>query len=222
MFIGHFALGFGAKRWALAVSLGTLFLAAQFVDLLWPTLLLLGIEHVRVVPGITAFTPLDFTHYPVSHSLLAGVGWGIALGGGYALLRRNRRAAVVIGLLVLSHWMLDFVTHRPDLPILPGVDARAGLGLWHSIPATLVVELAIFAGGLALYARATAAVDRIGRWGLWALVAFLLAIYAANVWGPPPPDEAAIAWVDHAQWLLVLAAYGLDRHRAAVLQPYAG
>jgi hypothetical protein len=222
MFIGHFALGFGAKRWAPAVSLGTLFLAAQFVDLLWPTLLLLGIEHVRVVPGITAFTPLDFTHYPVSHSLLAGVGWGIALGGGYALLRRNRRAAVVIGLLVLSHWMLDFVTHRPDLPILPGVDARAGLGLWHSIPATLVVELAIFAGGLALYARATAAVDRIGRWGLWALVAFLLAIYAANVWGPPPPDEAAIAWVGHAQWLLVLAAYGLDRHRAAVLQPYAG
>jgi hypothetical protein len=222
MFIGHFALGFGAKRWAPAVSLGTLFLAAQFVDLLWPTLLLLGIEHVRVVPGITAFTPLDFTHYPVSHSMLAGVGWGIALGGGYALLRRNRRAAVVIGLLVLSHWMLDFVTHRPDLPILPGVDARAGLGLWHSIPATLVVELAIFAGGLALYARATAAVDRIGRWGLWALVAFLLAIYAANVWGPPPPDEAAIAWVGHAQWLLVLAAYGLDRHRAAVLQPYAG
>jgi hypothetical protein len=114
MFIGHFALGFGAKRWAPAVSLGTLFLAAQFVVLLWPTLLLLGIEHVRVVPGITAFTPLDFTHYPVSHSLLAGVGWGIALGGGYALLRRNRRAAVVIGLLVLSHWMLDFVTHRPD------------------------------------------------------------------------------------------------------------
>jgi hypothetical protein len=216
MFIGHFALGFGAKRWAPSVSLGTLFLAAQFVDLLWPTLLLLGIEHVRLAPGITAFTPLDFTHYPVSHSLLAGVGWGIAVGGGYALLRRTRRGALVIGLLVLSHWMLDVITHRPDLPILPGVDARAGLGLWNSIPATLVVEIAIFAGGLALYGRATGAADRIGRWGLWALAALLLAIYAANVWGPPPPDEAAIAWVGHAQWLLVLAAYGLDRHRAAV------
>ncbi len=120
MFIGHFALGFAAKKAAPAVSLGTLFLAAQFIDLLWPTLLLLGIERVEIDPGNTVVTPLNFVHYPVSHSLVAVALWACVLAALYMLIRRSVRGALVIGLLVVSHWILDLVTHRPDLPILPG------------------------------------------------------------------------------------------------------
>src|SRR5690606_33372937 len=103
--------------------------AAQFVDLLWPTLLLLGFERVAITPGITAFTPLDFVHYPISHSLLAVMLWGLAVALFYNIMQRYRRGAIVLGLLVASHWFLDFIVHRPDLPLVPGVDHKVGLGL---------------------------------------------------------------------------------------------
>ena len=219
MFLGHFGVGFGAKAAAPKVSLGSLFLAAQFLDLLWPTLLLLGVERVRIAPGITAVTPLDFEHYPVSHSLLAAIGWAALFAATYHFLRRHRRGAIVLGLLVLSHWLLDLVVHRPDLPLWPGGAERAGLGLWSSHAATLAVELAIFLAGVWLYQRTTAALDRTGRWAFWGLVAFLLAIHAGNLLGPPPPSVAAIAWVGQAQWLLVAWGYWVDAHRRAVRDP---
>ena len=215
MFLGHFGAAFAAKRLAPAAGLGVLFLAAQFVDLLWPTLLLLGVERVAIVPGITRVTPLDFEHYPISHSLAAVLGWGVLLGAVYYALFRKMRAAVVVGLLVVSHWVLDLVVHRPDLPLVPGGAERLGFGLWNSLPATLVVELALLGGGCWLYTRATRPADAAGRWGFVGLVAFLLVIQAANVLGPPPPSVAAIAWVGHAQWLLVLWAFWIDRHRVA-------
>jgi membrane-bound metal-dependent hydrolase YbcI (DUF457 family) len=218
MFLGHFAVGFGAKRFAPRASLGTLFLAAQFIDLLWPTLVLLGVERVRIAPGITAVVPLDFEHYPVSHSLLAVAGWALLVGGIYFLLRRDRRVSLVLGLAVLSHWLLDWLTHRPDLPLVPG-GTRVGLGLWQSLPATLVVELGLFAAGMFLYLRATQADDRNGRWSLWALVALLVVIYIGNLFGPLPPDATAIGWVGQAQWLLVAWGYWLDRHRPAAFEP---
>lgn len=213
MFIGHFGVGFGAKALAPQVSLGTLFLAAQFIDLLWPTLLLLGVETVAIAPGITAVTPLDFTYYPVSHSLLAVAAWAVLLAVAHYGLRRNRPGALLVGLLVFSHWLLDAVVHRPDLPLAPGGEWRVGLGLWDSLPATLAVELPLFGLGALAYARATVAVDAAGRWGFRGLLAFLLAVYAANLLGPPPPDLTAIAWVGQLQWLLVAWAYGIDRHR---------
>lgn len=216
MFIGHFGVGFAAKPLAPRLSLGTLFLAAQFVDLLWPTLLLLGVERVEIVPGITRVTPLDFVHYPYSHSLLWVLGWGALFAAVCLLLRRSPRAAIVLGLAVISHWLLDLVVHRPDLPLYPGDPHPLGLGLWSSVAATLAVELPIFAGGVWLYLRSTEAKDAIGRWALWGLVALLLAIYAANLAGPPPPEVAAIAWVGQAQWLLILWAYWIDRHRRPV------
>lgn len=215
MFLGHFGAGFAGKAAAPRVSLGTLFLAAQLVDLLWPTLLLLGLERVAIAPGATRVTPLDFVSYPISHSLLAAALWGLALGVVFWLARRSLRGAVVVGALVVSHWLLDLVVHRPDLPLVPG-GATYGLGLWSSLPATLGVELALFAAGLGLYLRGTRARDRTGSVALWALVAFLLAIYAANLLGPPPPSVAAIAWAGHAQWLLVAWAYWVDRHRTVV------
>ena len=162
MFIGHFGVGFAAKAVAPQVSLGTLFLAAQFIDLLWPTLLLLGVERVRIEPGITTVTPLNFEHYPVSHSLLAVLGWSLLLGGVYFWRRGALRGAVVVGLAVLSHWLLDLLVHRPDLPLYPGATQFFGLGLWSSLGATLAVELPIFAAGVWLYLRATEA-GRPGR-----------------------------------------------------------
>ena len=132
MFIGHFGVGLAAKPLAPKTSLGTLFLAAQFIDLLWPTLLILGIEQVRIDPGNTAVTPLDFERYPVSHSLLAVIGWAVLIAVAYQLLRRYPRGAIVLGILVVSHWLLDLVVHRPDLPLYPG-SARFGFGLCSGV-----------------------------------------------------------------------------------------
>ena len=213
MFVGHFGIGFGAKAAAPRTSLGSLFFAAQFIDLLWPTLLLIGLERVEISPGITRVTPLDFIDYPISHSLLAVLIWGVLFGGAYFLLRRNIRGAVVCGIAVLSHWVLDLLVHRPDLPLAPWSSSRVGLGLWNSTVATLAVELAIFAVGILVYIRTTTATDRKGTFGLWALVAFLLLAYVGNIFGEPPPNITALAWVGQTQWLLVIWAYWVDHHR---------
>lgn len=214
MFLGHFGVGFGAKAAAPKASLGVLFLAAQFVDLLWPTLLLIRAEEVAIAPGITKVTPLDFVDYPISHSLLAVVLWGGLFGSVYYLIRRYRVGAWVCGLSVVSHWFLDLLVHRPDLPLAPGESMRVGFGLWNSLGATLVLELAVFGVGLWLYLRVTRALDRVGSVALWALVGFLVLIYLGNVFGAPPPSPTAIAWVGQAQWLLVLWAFWIDRHRS--------
>ncbi len=217
MFIGHFALGFGAKPVAPALSLGTAFLACQLADLLWPTFVLLGMERFEIRPGITVVTPLDFIRYPYSHSLVAMLLWGTALALVYWALRRSRpaarTAAVVVGALVVSHWLLDFLSHRPDMPLTVHGTERFGLGLWNSLPATVAVELALFAVGVGLYARSTRALDRWGTLGLWGLVAFLGIVYFANLFGPPPPSVAAVAWSAQAMWLLVAWGYWVDRHR---------
>jgi hypothetical protein len=212
MFIGHYAVALAAKKVAPRTSLGTLFISVQLVDLLWPLMLLLGLEHVKIDPGNTAVTPLDFYDYPITHSLLGAFVWSAVFGGIYFAVRRYRRGALVLGLGVLSHWILDFITHRPDLPLGFG-GTYLGLGLWNSLPGTIVVEAGLFIGGLILYLRSTRTNDRIGTYGLWALAAVLVAIYVANVFGPPPPDSSAIAVAGNAMWLFVLWAYWVDRHR---------
>ena len=213
MFLGHVAVALAAKRAAPRASLGVLLGAAVFIDLLWPVFLLLGWETVRVAPGITAFTPLDFTSYPISHSLVAVLWWSLFAGIAYFAATRYRNESVTVGVLVLSHWILDFVTHRPDLPILPSDGPKVGLGLWHSVPATLAVELLLFGACLAVYLGTTRARDGVGRWGFWALIAFLAAVYLANAFGPPPPDARSLAWVAMAAWIFPLWAWWADRHR---------
>jgi membrane-bound metal-dependent hydrolase YbcI (DUF457 family) len=213
MFLGHAAVAFAAKSAAPKTSIGTLLMAAQFIDLLWPVFLLLGLEHVRIDPGNTAMTPLDFYDYPLSHSLLGTVVWALLFGVTYLAVRRYRRGAAVLAALVISHWVLDLVTHGPDPPLSPASESGVGLGLWNSVPATVAVEGLLFAGCLALYSRTTRAIDRTGTWSLWGLVTFLVVVYAANTFGPPPPDVNVIAYAGNASWLFVIWGYWIDRHR---------
>jgi hypothetical protein len=212
MFLGHFAVALAAKKAAPKTSLGTLVFAAQFADILWPVLLLLGIEQVRIVPGLLAASPFDFTSYPVSHSLVAQLGWGALLGVIYFLLRRDARSALLLGFLVPSHWLLDFIAHRPDMPIYPG-GAKYGLGMWNSLPLTIVVEYALLAAGIAIYLSMTRAKDRIGNLALWLLLGLLAVLYPASLFGPPPPSVPALAWSAIAIWLTVPWAAWADRHR---------
>ena len=214
MFIGHYALAFGAKKVAPTVSLGMLFLACQFADLMWPTLLLLGVEVVQIDPGNTAVTPLNFVSYPFSHSLVMLTVWSAVVALAYRGLRHAGTTATrTVGILVVSHFVLDFLTHRPDLPLTIGGSIKVGLGLWNAPVWTVTIEGLLFALGVWLYVQATTARDRIGSVGLWSLVAFLLVIYAANLLGPPPPSVMAIAGAGHALWLFVAWAYWVDRHR---------
>jgi hypothetical protein len=218
MFLGHFGVGLAAKKLTPYTSLGTLLFSAQLLDLIWPVLVLRGVESVRVVPGITAVTPLDFVSYPWSHSLVMAAVWALGLAGLYAFIRRYPRGAMVVGALVLSHWLLDLVAHRPDLPLLPGMGPRLGLGLWHSVPGTLAVELLLLGLGLYLYSVNTEPVDRIGTWALVTFALALTGIYLASVFGPPPPDGTVVAYSALAMWLLVLWGYFIDRHRVAIRQ----
>lgn len=212
MFIGHFAVGLAAKRLSPRTSLGTLFAAAQLLDLVWPVLLLLGVEEVRIAPGVTAFAPLDFVRYPWTHSLLMVLVWATLFALAYRMRTRSARGAWVVFGLVVSHWVLDFVTHRPDLPLAPGW-AKVGLGLWNSVPATLLVEGGLFVLGVSLYAARTRARNRTGRVALWALVAFLVLVYVANM-GPPPPSARAIGMAGLLMWLFIPWAVWIDRNRA--------
>jgi hypothetical protein len=214
MFLGHFAVGFAAKRAAPRASLGTLFAAAQLADLLWPIFLLAHAEHVEVRPGATAVTPLEFVSYPYSHSLVALTVWAALFAGGYALIRRDGWAApLTIAVAVLSHWGLDLLTHKPDLPVTLSGPTRLGFGLWSSLPGTVVLELAMFALGIWVYLRATTRRDAIGRLGLRVLVVFLIVVYIVSVSGPVPPTARVVAMSALAIWLLVPWAAWVDRHR---------
>jgi membrane-bound metal-dependent hydrolase YbcI (DUF457 family) len=212
MFIGHFGLAFAAKRLAPRTGLGTLGAASQWVDLLWPVLLLAGVEQVRIAPGDTAYTSLAFVHYPWTHSLLMSVAWGLLVGAAYGIARRDRRGALVVGALVTSHWVLDFLTHRPDLPVVPWGAEKLGLGLWNHVAATVALEGTIFAAGVLLYATGTRPGGRAGSIALWSFVAFLVAMTVANQLSTPP-GEAAVAWGTLSMWLLVLWMAWVDRLR---------
>ncbi|MBU1095995.1 MAG: metal-dependent hydrolase [Bacteroidetes bacterium] len=216
MFIGHFGLGLAAKKIDSKPSLGTMFLASQFIDLLWPTFLLLGIETVKVEPGNTAFTPLNFSFYPFSHGLFSVIIWAILFGGVYYFFKKSIKSSIILGALVLSHWILDLFTHIPDLPILPWSEFKVGFGLWNSVLFTVIVEGFIFAAGSYLYLTSTKAENKKGSIGLWSLLGFLIIIYISNLAGSPPPDQLAIAIVGQSQWLLIIWAYWIDRNRGSV------
>jgi hypothetical protein len=212
MFIGHLGVGLAVKRVAPGPSLGTALLAAQWADGIWPVFVLLGLEHVEISPGITKVTPLDFVSYPWSHSLLADVGWAALFAVVYGTLRKDWPGAGWLAALVMSHWVLDVIAHRPDMPTWPG-GPKLGLGLWNSVVGSLIVEFALYGAGIWLYVRSTRTRDALGSALFWIFIVVLGGIYVASVFGPPPPSERALAFTGLAGWLFVAWAYWIDRHR---------
>ena len=217
MFIGHFAVGFAAKRVAPRTSLGWLVAAPVLLDLLWPVFLLLGWERVTIAPGDTAFTPLRFDSYPITHSLVTAIMWGAVAAVIYFATSRYGTGAVVIFCAVVSHWLLDVVTHRPDLPLYPG-GPLVGLGLWSSVTGTVFVEAMLFTIGVAVYQHSTRALDGVGRWAWWGLVALLAVSFVMNTSGQAPPSVTAIAVVGLlGGGVSVALAWWADRHREALV-----
>jgi len=216
VFLGHIAVGLAGKRLAPRASLATLLFAPMFLDLLWPIFLLLGWEQVRVDPGNTAFTPLDFENYPWSHSLHMTLFWSGLVGVVFRAVTRNTRGAIWIGSAVASHWVMDWITHRPDLPLWPG-GPEVGLGLWNSVPATFIVEIVLFVAGLWLYLRDTRPRGSRGRLSLWSFVAGVSLIYLINL-APPPAGTGprTIALMALALWLLIPWTWWIDSTRRTV------
>ena len=196
MFVGHLAAGMIAKRVAPSVSLGTAILAAWFPDLLWCILLVVGVEHVTIEPGITAVNALNLYDIALSHSLLLDVVWGMVLAGIYLWRRGGRRAAWVVFAAVLSHWLLDWVSHRPDMPLAPGIERTFGLGLWFSVWATFLVEGSLWLAAIVLYARLTRGKGRGGAFGFWSMIAALTALWLVSLGGASAPSVAAVAVVN--------------------------
>lgn len=217
--MGHVAVGFAAKRAAPHLPLGLLVGCALLLDLVWPIFLLAGVESVRVVPGATAVTPLDLKDYPYTHSLVGALGWSLLVATAVYAARKRLRYAAVTALCVISHWILDFVTHAADMPLYPGSRTFVGLGLWRSIAGTIFVEGALTVACVLVYVRATKASDGVGRWGLAVFLAFVTAVYFANIFGPPPPDARAIAYAALLMWLFLPWTSWIDRHRAVIATP---
>lgn len=215
MFIGHYAVGFASKRVAPQVSLAWFVAGAALLDLLFPLFVILGWEHARFVSAQTPFLRISLDDYPWTHSLLMALVWSAGFGMLCWAVTRARGAALVAGAAVFSHWVLDFVTHSPDLPLLPGGSARVGLGLWYSTVGTIAVEGLMFVAAVWIYARATRAKDKVGRWAWWGLVAFLALSYLGDLASSAPPDPTVFAWVGLVVgWLLVVWAGWVDAHRS--------
>lgn len=223
MFIGHFGLSFAAKKAAPKVSLATLFIATQFVDILWPFMLIFNIEKVAVTPGYTKVNSYEFLYFPYTHSLFMGLVWGILTALIYFLIKKDTRGAIVIGLCVISHWFLDLVVHRADLPITPFGNYKAGFGLWNHVAATLIVELIIFFGGLFIYTSITRAKNKKGSRGLWALAALLILVTISNTFGPTPPNSITTLFISFIilMTILISLAGWVDKNRELSLSKQA-
>jgi hypothetical protein len=213
MFIAHFGAGFAGKKFNKSASLGTYFMAAQWIDLIWPILLLLGIEKVEIRPGISSVTPLDFIYYPFSHSLLGVFIWAILFGLVYYLIKKNLKISIILSLLVISHWFFDLIVHIPDLPVLFSSNIKVGFGLWNNFAATVIIESLIFGLGIYLYFTSTKTKNKTGTYALIGLIIFLVIIFLTNLFGPPPDSVEAIGIVGNAQWLIILWAYWIDKNR---------
>jgi hypothetical protein len=187
MFIAHIGLGLAAKRIAPTVPLGVLLLASEATDVLCGVLMFAGIEKMRASPGATAMTPLEFLYYPWSHGLFMNVVWGLLAAFVGARLLRDRRGGVIIGLLVFSHWALDFISHKPDMPLLWDNSLKVGLGLWNSVPGSMAVEFALFIAGIVLYSRMAPAKDRTGTLAFAGMAVFFAGLFLLNHFAPPPP-----------------------------------
>jgi membrane-bound metal-dependent hydrolase YbcI (DUF457 family) len=215
MFVGHLAVALAVKPRARDVNLGWLMAGVCALDLVWPLFVLAGIEHVSIVQGATAFNPLVFDSYPWSHSLVMACAWGAALAA-LARGRTGRPVGLLLFALVVSHWVLDAASHAPDMPLWPGASPKFGLGLWYSIPLTLIVEGAMWLAGLWIFLRVAPPRTTGARLAFWSFVIICTAMWASGPWEPPPTSERALGYFALIGWLIVPWTAAADRARAMV------
>jgi hypothetical protein len=217
MFLGHYGAALALKRAEPKVSLGTLFVAAQLVDVLWGAFLVLGWEHVRILPDDNPLLLLQFYDYPITHSLVGALGWGLAAAALYYSwptrdTTRHWQASVLVGAAVASHWLLDFIVHVSDLPLAGNDSPKVGLGLWRHEGLSVALELLVLAAGAAIYARGRSRRHPLRPVRLGLVLVILVGIYAASILGPPPPSVTAIGLGDVGFLLLMgLLAAWADR-----------
>lgn len=215
MFVGHYGPGLAARAADKSIPLWVLFVAVQWLDICWTVLVFLGIEKVRIVPGITAANPLDLYYMPYTHSLPAALLWSAAAAVVYRVAAgtQNWSAPSIVAAAVFSHWVLDLVVHRPDLALF-GDAHKVGLGLWDYPLAAFLTESAVLLGGLYLYMRVTAPLTRGGRYGMVIFVAVLVAIQGLSTLGPPPPSPRVVAITGLTSYVTLAAiAYWLEKKR---------
>jgi len=216
MFVGHYGPSFAAKALKQSIPLWILFIAVQWVDVMWSVFVLLGIEKVRIVPGFTATNPLDLYYMPYTHSLLAAILWSLGAAVAYRAVPKlgNWVTAGIVGAAVFSHWVLDLLVHRPDLPLYDDT-LKVGLGLWNYPVFAFALEAALLFGGMYLYVRNTRSVARGGRYGMWIFGIAMLGVQSTVFFGPPPPsDKAAAIMALVAYGVFAGVAYWLERKRA--------
>jgi len=215
MFVGHYGPSFAIKSIQPAIRLWVLFSAVQLLDVGWSVLVFLGVEKVRIVPGITASNPLDLYYMPYTHSLVAALAWAVA---GIILCRlllgiRDWAAGLWIGMAVFSHWVLDFLVHRRDLPLYDDA-AKVGLGIWNYPIIALCLEAFLLFGGMIMYLRRTRPLSTVGRLGPPVFGVVMLAIQGYIFFGPPPASQVAAAVTALVSYVVFAAvAHWLDWNR---------
>jgi hypothetical protein len=218
MFVGHLAVALAAKRSVPKVNLAWLVGAVTALDLVWPIFVLAGVERVTIAPGATAFNPLVFDFYPWSHSLAMACVWGALLNALARWRHMERSGARVLFLLVVSHWVLDFISHTSDMPLWPdaiGHSPRLGLGLWNSIPATYFAEGGMWLGAIVVYLSARPLRGWKSKLAFWSFTGVSTILWAAVPWSPPPPSEQALGWFAMIGWLMIPWAWAADRRAPA-------
>jgi hypothetical protein len=227
MFVGHYAVGLAAKKFAPRTSLGLLIAAPILLDLLWPIFLLIGWEQVSIQPNPNPFLRLSFDSYPISHGLVAAIGWATLFASIYFGIARYLAGAIAVWVGVVSHWVLDYVVHRPDLPLYASTgrlytagNRLFGLSLWNHRWITIAVEVLMLAAGVVIYLWTTKAKDQIGNIAFYAFVFVLVGLYAFVVFGPPPKSVKQLAIGSLCTWLFAVWAWFFDSHRESL--PHSG
>lgn len=199
MFVGHYSASFAGKAIESRIPLWVLFIAVQFVDVLWAVFVLLGIEKVRIVPGFTASSPLDLYYMPYTHSLAGAIGWSLLafLVCQFIPRLRGPRIGLIVGLAVFSHWILDLVVHRPDLALYDSVH-KMGFGLWNYRWPAFILEIALLIGGTAWYLKSATHKGRV-----IGFVFVLVIVQWMGTFSFPPPSS------DRAEAVTALIFYSL-------------
>jgi hypothetical protein len=214
MFVGHYGPSFVAKRLDPAIPLWILFLAVQLLDVLWAVFIFLGVERLRIVPGFTRTNPLDLYYMPYTHGLPAALAWAASAALVYRLIAGSGRGGALVGAAVFSHWPLDYLVHRPDLPLYDNA-AKVGLGLWDYPYVTLALEGALLFGAMGLYFQASRPLTPRGRYSMPVFGAAILLMQAGMLFSPPPPSDRAMATTALIAYAVLAAAIGwLERGRA--------